>query len=102
MKPIIAIFLGGCTVLVHVDSRPVPAEVETPTGEHLRLPADVPLRWRPFARPELLCSAVGYRPMVVPVRLGLGPLAPRGVRPLELSMVPEHGPTGTWSESEVP
>ncbi len=91
---------GGCTVVVHVDSRPVPAEVALLPGQMVRLPAEIPLRWVPFRRPQLLCTAIGYRSVTVPVRLGLGSL--HRARAVEVVLIPEHGPTGTWTEGDIP
>ncbi len=97
-----ALALPSCIVTVHVDSRPVSAEVQTPKGEVYRLPADIPIRWAPFDRPELLCTAVGYRDVTLPLRLGMGPFAFRKPRGVEISLVEDHGPSGTWTEDDAP
>lgn len=97
-----ALALSSCVVTVRVDSRPVSAEVQTSKGDVFRLPADIPVRWAPFDRPELLCTAVGYREVTVPLRLGMGPFGLRKPRRVEISLIEEHGPSGTWTEEDVP
>ena len=98
----LAALSAGCATHVKIDSRPIAGEVRTQSGARYRLPADVPVRWRPFARPVVTVSAPGYRAVDVPLHLGWGPLSLHGAHEYEISLVPVHGPVGTWTPDDVP
>jgi hypothetical protein len=98
---LLAALLGGCMVRVPVTTTPVLAELRV-AEQRFRAPAEVRLRWTPLRRPQLTAVSPGYRAAVVRVPLGWGPLALRGVDPIEIVLLPEHGPAGTWSPDEVP
>jgi hypothetical protein len=99
---LVPVLASGCVWKVQVDTRPVPAQVTAADGTRYRVPAEIPLAWRPFARPVLTVTAPGYRTVELPVPLGWGPLGIHRVREYEVSLVPVHGPAGTWTADEVP
>lgn len=109
-------FVSGCAYRVTLISSPTPANVELPNGDRVSTPADVSLRWVPFGHQRIVATATGYRPIEVDLRktevrswrLLFGPIthpqvlngAPRGE--VQLLLVPEHGPVGSWTEEDIP
>lgn len=105
----------GCAYKVELSSAPIGARVDLPNGKHVFTPDVVKLRVAPFKKQEVTVSSPGYRPLTVDLRQhelrfwrylsdalfrpATWTGAPRGH--LELRLVPQHGPAGTWSvESE--
>lgn len=100
---------GGCRYRVQVDVKPSPAVLELPDGRQAIAPGVIDVRWAPWNRQILRASAVGHRPVVVDLRkeeVRFGRFIRRGFRSprgrVELILVPEHGPTGTWTQDDVP
>jgi hypothetical protein len=85
--------LGGCATHVRVESRPPGALVTARNGDAFSTPDKVYVGFWPFARRAVVVTAPGYRPADVRLKIG--------VHRVEVVMVPEHGPSGTWTpESE--
>jgi hypothetical protein len=96
---------------------PVSATVELPNDTKVITPAEVTLRYVPFGNQTIRVSANGYRTIEANLRKDeirsvryLG-TAVRGARrygdkgsrgEVRYLLVPEHGPSGTWSEEDVP
>ncbi len=111
----IAAWLAGCAYTVTLTSAPMPARVQLPGGRVVATPVDAKLRWAPWSHQVVTADAPGYRTLVVDlrddeVRLGrwiatslFRPAtwsgAPRGE--VRLVLVPEHGPSGTWSADDA-
>jgi len=87
-----------------------------PSGETVVLPHEVDFRWKPFARRRVQVSAPGYRTLEFTLTRQLiqetdyltdiigNPAEAVGDKPrrtLELVLVPEHGPAGTWSAEDI-
>lgn len=72
-----------------------------PSFDPFRAPGEVPVRWSPFKQPKVLVVAPGYRRMTIPLKVGIGALWGRP-HPIELVLIPNHGPSGTWTEEEAP
>jgi hypothetical protein len=113
----ITAWLAGCAYHVHLESRPTSARVLLPDEATVVVtPARVELRWVPLGHQWVTVSAPGYRTMRIdvqrrPLRWGLErpPDVPvfklerlEGPPRIEVLLVPEHGPAGTWAESDVP
>jgi hypothetical protein len=112
----IALLLLGCPYRVTLTSDPTPAQLVLPDGSAAVTPLEAKLRWAPFSKQEVVATAPGYRPLTVDLRdheIRLWRLvgttlfrpatiggAPRGE--VELVLVPDHGPAGTWTEDQVP
>jgi hypothetical protein len=109
-------FGAGCAYKVEVISRPPGALMTMPGGETVVLPQEVDFRWRPLARRRVQVSAPGYRTMEFTITRRLvqetdyltdvvgNPSEALGDKPrrtLELVLVPEHGPAGTWTAEEL-
>lgn len=77
------------------------AEERGPAFDPFRSPGEVRVRWTPFGHPKVLVIAPGYRRMTIPLKVGMGALWGRP-RAIELVLIPNHGPSGTWTEEEVP
>ncbi|TNE84220.1 MAG: hypothetical protein EP330_30330 [Deltaproteobacteria bacterium] len=109
------LLLTACAYKVELTSAPAGARVDLPDGTQVFTPEVVTLKVAPFNRQEITVSAPGYRPLTVDVRHREARAwryltdavfrpktftgAPRGH--LELQLVPQHGPAGTWTpESE--
>lgn len=114
-----ALLLGPWSCAWHV------SVASTPPGAAVRLdeqvvgytPLDLRVPWGPGTGDVVSASVPGHRPLQVSVRqqtrlLRVGwqalwhPLVALGVRPprdeLLFVLVPEHGPSGTWSAEDVP
>ena len=107
---------AGCRYKVLLTSDPAPARVMLPDGRTVATPAEVTFRWVPFGHQRITASAPRYRPLEVDLRrteiklwrLITGPVtaraavsgAPRGE--VELVLVPEHGPAGSFDPDEIP
>ena len=114
LLPLLAGLLG-CAHLVEVTSAPPGAEVRY-AGQALG-PTPVTLRVRLFGPRRVEATLVGHRPVQVALPLALTttrfvgdvllarPRQGLGLRPvtsIELRMVKEHGPVGTWTDVQVP
>lgn len=108
--------LQGCTYHVRVESRPIGAVLWLEDGSSVVLPQDVDLPWRPFKPPKARVTFPGYRTLETRFtrRLVKGSeylsdpfvaqdeaFGDKPRRVLEVVLVPEHGPAGTWTEDEV-
>lgn len=97
--------LVGCTYSVHLASRPSPAVVQLPDGRRVTTPDEIRLRWRPFRKQVATVTALGYRPLEVDLsrlRLRSGRAFSGQAGEVEVLLVPDHGPTGTWTVEDVP
>lgn len=108
--------LLGCAYKVTLASIPTPATITLPDGSSVLTPATVRLRWAPFGHQRVTVESPDHRPLTVDLRdreirlwhlIGTsvwrpGTLAgaPRGQ--IRFVLVPVHGPSGTWTEDEVP
>ncbi len=108
--------LLGCAYKVTLASLPTPATVTLPDGSSVLTPATVRLRWVPFGHQRITVTSPDHRDLAVDLRdreIRLSRMigtsiwrpgtifgAPRGE--IRFVLVPEHGPSGTWSEEEVP
>lgn len=116
-------FASGCLYRVTVDSQPVPVTVVLPPGasaigggERVSTPAEVDFRWVPFGHQRIVASANGYRTFEVDLRRNVirwrrivfRTIARPSLRDgesrgeVQLLLVPEHGPVGTWTEDDIP
>ena len=87
---------AGCVREVRVRSQPTPADVLLSSGKLKLTPFTVKVRRTPF-KPQLAeVTAVGYRPLVIDLRRA-GPQ-----NDIFVLLVPEHGPSGSWTTDEVP
>lgn len=106
--------LGGCAYKVELTSAPAGARVTLPDGLEVYTPEVVTLRAAPLRAQPITVSAPGYRPLTVDLRRrevrlwryvsdglfrpGTTVGAPRGH--LELVLVPQHGPAGSWTAED--
>jgi hypothetical protein len=113
---LLALLLPGCAYRVTLASRPSAVTVALPDGSRVTTPAEVRLRWVPFGHQRVTATADGYRPLTVDLRRDeirwsrfvIGTIAhpsvlsgkPRGE--VELVLIPEHGPVGSWTEDDIP
>ena len=81
--------LVGCATKVRVESRPPGALVTLRNGTSSNTPDDVYVGFWPYARKRVIVSSPGYREAPILLR--------RGIRRVEVVMIPEHGPAGTWT-----
>ena len=88
-------FAVGCSPTLRVESQPVGAVIELSGGERLVTPATVPASRWPMKRQQVTLSASGYRRLEARM-----PYAGSG--PWSVVLVPEHGPVGSWDESDLP
>lgn len=114
----IALIGPGCAYRVAIDSRPAAALVELPDGSRLTTPAVARVRWAPWNQQVIQVSATGYRTVSLDLRRREVRFkrflfrVPRGLPSdrdalrargrVELVLVPAHGPTGTWTEADIP
>jgi len=113
---LLAATLSGCTYHLRVESFPNGATLTIDDAETHVLPTDLYLKWRAFRPYPVRVEANGYRPLVFELRrrhlheidfvtdVIVNPNeafgdAPRRV--LEVRLVPEHGPSGTWSYDDL-
>ena len=110
------LLVSGCAYRVTLTSNPAPANVELPNGDRVSTPAEVRFRYVPFGHQRIVASARGYREGELDLRkteirswrLLFGGFshpavfggAPRGE--VEILLVPDHGPVGSWTEEDVP
>lgn len=111
----IALFGSGCAYRIQLDTRPAGAQVLLPDGTVDTTPTETVLKWAPFTPQRVVASAPGYRTLTVDlgrteVRWGrylrdslFRPKTLRGaVRGhIELVLIPEHDPAGTWTADEI-
>lgn len=110
------LLLPGCAYKVELRSTPVGATVQLPANRGIvQTPVVTQLRWAPFSRQVVTVRAPGYAPLEVDLRDNEIKLAryfsdfffrpattfgaPRGV--VRFQLVPEHGPSGTWTPDDV-
>jgi hypothetical protein len=121
--PLILALLLACTWRMRLESHPPGAEVRLPDNRVVSTPSIVKIHYSFFRKAPIVVSAPGYRTLSFDLmkRKGNGfaeinvwrvasypifhPFAgfrkdPR--RRLEIVLVPEHGPAGTWDPSQVP
>lgn len=108
--------LSGCVYHLRVESYPNGATLTIGDAEAHVLPADLNLKWRPFRPYPVRIEANGYRPLAFELRrrhlheidfatdVLVNPNeafgdAPRRV--LEVRLVPDHGPSGTWNYDDI-
>lgn len=111
------LLLAGCTWRVHIESTPVPAQLDLPRDERAVTPTEVKLRYVPFGDQRITVTARGYRTIEANLRkdeirsfryIGTTVRGPRrfgeeGSRgSIRYLLVPEHGPVGTWTAGDVP
>jgi hypothetical protein len=113
---LLACSLAGCAYKVELSSVPASVEVELPDGSKVTTPAEVELRWAPFQNQQITAVTQGYRPLVVDLRrdeirfhrLALGWIRHPGVLwgetrgHVQVILVPDHGPAGTWTIDDLP
>ena len=111
MRWLPVLLLVGCAYKVDLVSDPAGARVELPDGSAVFTPEQVKLKVAPFTKQEITASAPGYRPLTLDVRrreatmwryvsdvlFRPGTWLGRSRGTLELQLVPQHGPVGTWS-----
>ena len=90
----LALLTGG-TLRVSVTGEPENARVFMAAGTSRGLPAQVQVGPNPFRAAEFQVSAPGYR--TLDVRLPWHRYALRRVRAVQVLLVEEHGPAGTWT-----
>ncbi len=118
MRALLAFLLlsGGCAYRVQLESTPAGAQLLLPDGTVTTTPAETTVKWKPFHRQQVTAAAPGYRTLTVDLRRAevrwghylrdaiFRPKtytgAPRGQ--VELVLVPEHDPAGTWTADEIP
>jgi hypothetical protein len=116
MRLVLLALMAGCGYRVTLVSQPTPVTVLLPNGERVATPADVRFVWVPFGHQRVVATADGYRQLEFDLRKNevrwsrfvIGTLAhpsvlagkPRGE--VQLLLVPDHGPVGTWTEVEIP
>lgn len=112
---VMMMFGSGCGYRLTLNSQPAGAQLLLPDGEVLTTPTETTLRWRPFDRQRVVASAPGYRTLTVDlrrteVRWGrylrdaiFRPKTWRGAArgEIELILIPEHDPAGTWTADEI-
>jgi hypothetical protein len=105
------LILSGCAYKVALTSAPAGARVALPDGTEVFTPEVVTFRAAPFRAQPVTVSAPGFRPLTIDLRrsevqvwrIGTDAVfrpntlfgAPR--REVQFTLVPQHGPTGTWS-----
>lgn len=103
----------GCRYVVRIESDPVGATLNFPDGRRVVTPDEVVFQVAPFKRHPVTIEAEGHRSLETDLsRIGVSfsNASRRWLRPLRddvrdvihLVMVPEHGPSGTWVEEDVP
>lgn len=106
---------ASCGYRLVLGSQP-PATVLLPDGSLVSTPAEVRLRYVPFGHQRVVASADGYRsceidlredairllPMVIGTLAHPATLAGRPRTEVRIVLVPEHGPSGTWTPEEIP
>ena len=113
---LLCLWSSGCAYKVGITASPSTATIDLP-GERgtVVTPAEVVFRWAPFNHQVIRATADGYRPLEIDLRdreirasryvtdALFRPATffgrPRGE--VRLVLVPEHGPIGTWSASDV-
>lgn len=106
----LVLLCSGCAYKVALKSTPSAVLVELPGGAVLPTPGTYVARWAPFNSVPIRATARGYRPLEVDLRrteVRFGRFLIRGFRnqprgEVQLIMVPEHGPVGTWIEQDLP
>ncbi len=110
------LLLGACAHRVRVESDPPGATVKVRKKSKGPAPQELRFLWLPFRQLNFSVSAPGYRTVVVQasdyagfgvftrelLSLRFGRLS--GVKPratIQVVLVREHGPAGTWTEEEV-
>ena len=101
---------SGCAYKVALKSTPSAVLIELPGGAVAPTPTTYIARWAPFNSVPIRATARGYRPLEVDLRrteVRFGRFLLRGFRgrprgEVELVLVPEHGPVGTWIEQDLP
>jgi hypothetical protein len=113
---LVALLATGCVYHLRVESHPAGAVMTVGEDDVYVLPTDLYLKWKPFRGPRARFEAPGYRPLDLKLSrrhlhetdfvtdVVLNPQEAFGDEPrrvLEVRLVPEHGPAGTWTESDV-
>ena len=94
---VLALLLAaGCSHRIRVRSQPSTADIVLPDGRRLLTPAQFRLKRTPFKEQLAEVTAVGFRPMIIDLRR----TGPSG--DIYVVLVPEHGPAGSWTESDTP
>jgi hypothetical protein len=110
----------GCVWRLQIASQPTGAEITLPDGRRVTTPADVQVPFSLVKPAPLVASAPGYRTLKLDLTRRVGPgLAEINLvrlvtwrlthpiasadpgRRMELRLVPEHGPSGTWGLEQV-
>lgn len=109
---LLALMMSGCTYTVTVTSDVPGARVDGLSQGPSALPVDVKVPWGPFVRRKITVMAPDYRD----VEVDLGTRTVRSAdfslfnfflpwRPpkeeMNVVMVREHGPSGTWTPAEL-
>lgn len=107
----------ACAYKVTLTSQPSPVEVRLPDGSTVITPTEVVFRWAPFGHQRIVATSTGLRPLALDLRdreirwwrlVGTTVWRPATIvsgRPrgeVHLVLIPEHGPSGTWAEDDVP
>jgi hypothetical protein len=106
----------ACAYKVELSSVPASVEVELPDGSVVTTPTVVRLRWVPFEHQRITAVTEGYRPLIVDLRrdeirwtrLAFGWIRHPGVLwgeprgEVQVILVPDHGPAGTWTIEDIP
>jgi len=113
---LVALLTSGCAYKVKLNTNPLAANVTLPNGTTVVTPAEVTLRYAPFSRQRIVVSAPGYRVVEIDLRkteIKFGRYITDALfRPrtwigehrgqINVVLVPNHGPVGTWDPTEVP
>lgn len=107
------IALSGCAYHVRIESAPAAATVSLPNGDRVVTPETVRFFWYPFAHQRVVVSAPGYRTVEMDLGRRGGEvtfwhvlrarmrvfrnLGERTAQRVEVVLIPEHGPSGTWT-----
>lgn len=107
---------GGCAYKIKLNTNPLAANVALPDGTSVVTPAEVTFRYAPFGRQRIVISAPGYRVVEMDLRKTeiklVRYISDALFRPrtwlgeargqLNIVLVPNHGPVGTWDPAQVP
>ena len=87
--------VGGCAARIDMASQPIGAVMTLEDGAQVVTPATIDTVVWPAKRKQGVVSASGYRSLHVRI-----PYASQ--RTWMIVLVPEHGPAGSWDDSDLP
>jgi hypothetical protein len=112
----LSLVMSSCAYKIKLNTNPLAANVDLPNGTSVVTPAEVTLRYAPFGRQRIVVSAPGYRVVEIDLRKTeiklVRYISDAFFRPrtwqgeargqVNIVLVPNHGPVGTWDPTEVP